>query len=361
MPSPTGTECALDRPCCVFAREGKWQPGAHLVRWMALITLEPKKTGDSEALSPPRASRSAAVPASRRHDWIVLVCLGLTVLACYWTTLIGLMERWWNDPQYSHGFLVPFFVGYLLWFRLPQLAGATPAPTAWGMAFLVAALALRFVSALLAIEALDAYSLLPMMAGLTLLLGGWRYLCWSWPAIAFLAFMMPLPFQMEIALAQPLRRLATTVTTYVLQTIGYPAIAEGNVIHIEQLRLGVVDACSGLGMMVTFFTLATAMALVVQATPVEKSLIIVSAIPIALLANVTRITATAVAHHTLGSQAARLVMHDLAGWLMMPLALGVLWFELWFFRRLFIVESQPQVLPLGVPGMGASGMTEQRM
>lgn len=286
-----------------------------------------------------------------KHELLVLACLGMTLVACYWSTLGTLVERWWSDPQYSHGFLVPVFSAYLLWIRSGMLAAIELRPSAWGMAFLGLGLVIRLVAAVLAIESLDAYSLLPMLTGLAVLLGGWGCLRWCWPAIAFLGFMMPLPFQLEIALARPLRRLATTVTTYTLQTLGYPALAEGNVIHIEQLSLGVVDACSGLGMLVTFFALATAMALVVQARVYERVAIVVSAIPIALFANVARITATAVAYHTLGSQAANVIMHDLAGWLMMPLALAALSLELWFLRHLLIVEAV-KPLSLGLPGLG---------
>src|SRR5207247_2117523 len=117
----------------------------------------------------------------------------------------------------------------------------------------------------------------------------------AWPALAFLGFMLPLPYQVEVALAHPLRRLATGMSTYLLQTIGYHAIAEGNIILIEQSSLGVAEACSGLGMLMTFFALATAMALAIRAPAVDRLVLVVSAVPIAVLANVMRITATGVA------------------------------------------------------------------
>lgn len=319
---------------------------------MAVISLESNPSTRTGRFLWKRVRSVARSP--RRHDFLVLGCLGLTFLACYWSTLEILVERWWNDPQYSHGFLVPFFAAYLLWYRSPMLATAEVHASGWGLAFMGVGMVLRLVSTILAIEALDAYSILPMLAGLVLLLGGKHYLRWAWPAIAFLAFMMPLPFQMEMALAQPLRRLATIVTTYILQTLGYPALAEGNVIQIDQVPLRVADACSGLGMLVTFFALATGLALVASDRLGEQFVIVVSAIPIAVVVNVMRITATAVVHQTMGSEAANLIMHDFAGWLMMPLALGVLFFELWYLRRLFIVESVPQMLPLGLRGLDGS-------
>jgi exosortase len=182
------------------------------------------------------------------------------------------------------------------------------------------------------------------------LAGGWSVLGWSWPALAFLAFMVPLPFTIEISLAVPLRRIATELSTYALQTLGCPAVAEGNIILIDDMRLGVEEACSGLGMLMTFFALATALAMIVNAPLRDRLVLIVSAIPIAVGANVIRITATGVAYHLAGkdSELAKLIYHDLAGWLMMPLALAMLWIELKFLANLFIEEPAAAKAPLPI-------------
>jgi exosortase len=211
----------------------------------------------------------------------------------------------------------------------------------WGFVILLAAVLARLAAARLYLEPLDAFALLPTLAALALIVGGWPALCWSWPAIAFLGFMLPLPFQIETALAHPLRRWATHVSVYFLQTFGYPALADGNIILIEEARLGVADACSGLGMLMTFFALATAMALVIRAPLLDRLVLVVSAIPIAIFANVVRILATAIAYRSLGPEIARTIMHDLAGWLMMPLALALLGCELKFLQHLFVLHVPP--------------------
>jgi len=94
------------------------------------------------------------------------------------------------------------------------------------------------------------------------------------------------------------------------------------------VRLGVVEACSGLSMLVIFFALSTAVAIVVRRPLWERLLLVASAVPIALLCNIIRITVTGVLHKVAGAQLADYVFHDLAGWLMMPMALGMLWVEL---------------------------------
>src|SRR2546430_5825643 len=274
---------------------------------------------------------AAAVPAwpqsARAQAFLVTGVVAVAGAWCYWPTLRTMAERWSSDPQYSHGFLVPLFAAVVLWARRGHFEYARVQPSWWGFAFLVPALVLRLVGASMDFEAADAVSLLPTLAGLVVLVGGWDLLRWSWPAIAFLGFMIPLPFQLDMALAQPLRRIATVASTYLLQTLGFPAITEGNIILIDELRLGVIDACSGLGMLMTFFALATAMALVVKAPRLDRWIIVASAVPIAILANIIRITLTAVAYHLVGEYP---IFHDALGWLMMPLAVAVMWLELRF-------------------------------
>lgn len=282
-----------------------------------------------------------------RDVLVVTAAFFLVLIVTHWTTLARLVERWSNDPQYSHGFLVPLFALIVLWSRRDMLKRATWQPAWPGVGLVVLGAALRVLAMQTDIEPLDALSLLPTVFGLVLLVGGWSVLRWSWPALAFLAFMLPLPFTIEIALAKPLRQLATNMSTYALQTLGCPAMAEGNIILIDDIRLGVEEACSGLGMLMTFFALAAALAMIIQGTWRERLLLMVSAIPIAIAANVIRITATGVAYHLAGKEStiAPLIYHDLAGWLMMPLALAMLWLELKLFANLIIEEPIPAETP----------------
>jgi exosortase len=180
---------------------------------------------------------------------------------------------------------------------------------------------------------------------MALLLGGKKALLWAWPAIAFLAFMIPLPFKLQVALANPLQRVATLVSTYGLQTLGFPALSEGNVILINETRIGVVEACSGLSMLVIFFALSTAFCFFVDRPLWQKLVLVLSAIPIALIANITRITVTGIMHETVGHKAADMVFHDLAGWLKMPFALVLLWLELKALGRLIITATEATFNP----------------
>jgi exosortase len=288
-----------------------------------------------------------AKPVSIPHqpiarDRILAIGLPLSAVAliwAYWTSLAEMAWRWSHDPQYAHGYLVPGFAAVLLWLRRDRLTTGRLESHWLGAPVLAAGIILRLIGAYFHYVWFDAVSFLPCLAGVWLLLGGriaWR---WGWPAIAFLGFMVPLPYGFSLTLAGPLQRLATIASTFVLQTVGMPAVADGNVILLNDVELNVVEACSGLRMLVVFFAFATAVALIVKRPLWEKLLLVLSAVPIALVVNVLRIVATGTLYELVNGQVAKLVFHDLAGWLMMPLALAILGLELQFLKRLVIEQS----------------------
>jgi exosortase len=285
-----------------------------------------------------------------REQRFLLIALPLAALAliwAYWTSLTEMAWRWSHDPQYAHGYLVPGFAGVLLWLRRDRLASGHLEPSWWGAPILAFGILTRLYGAYFHYVWIDAVSFLPCLAGLWLLVGGktaWR---WGWPAIAFLAFMVPLPYGFSLSLAAPLQNLATVSSTFLLQTLGMPAVADGNVILLNEVEVNVVEACSGLRMLVVFFAFATAVALIVKRPLWEKLLLVVSAIPIALVVNVLRITATGLLYELVNAQTAKLVFHDLAGWLMMPIALVILGLELQFLKRVVIAPGLARMASRG--------------
>ncbi len=283
------------------------------------------------AIPPELATAPSAVYLLRRlwssrrpAAWAALLVAATTAYS-FWPTLVQLSGEWVHNPQYSHGLLVPAFSAALLWLRRDRFpARAVPA---------------RLYGAAEYSPWPEQVSLLPSLLGLVLTFGGWAVLRWAAPAVLFLFFMIPMPYTITIWLAFPLQQLATTCSTYVLQTLGQPAIAEGNTILIRDFQLSIVKACSGLSMLVTFVTFSTAVCLVVKKPFSDKLLILLSAIPIALVANIIRIVATGLMYLHVSNQAASAVFHDMAGWIMMPLALAFLGAELWVLKRLFVDVS----------------------
>src|SRR5579862_107413 len=158
------------------------------------------------------------ISKSARWTLIAGCVLSCILVWAYWPTLGEIADRWVNDSRYSHGYFVPVFSAYLLWARRDYLTGKVTTPSVWGFAFLVLGLAAHVFGVRYYLDWISAASLLPTLMGLCLGLGGWTALTWAWPAIAFLAFMLPLPYRVEVALAHPLQRFATVASTVTLQT-----------------------------------------------------------------------------------------------------------------------------------------------
>ena len=279
---------------------------------------------------------------------VLLAAAGLALVFgwVFWPSITGMASRW-TDAEYSHGYLVPLFSLYLLWRRREMLGTEPLNPSWWGLAVLAGGLVLRAAGIYIYFDWLATAALLPCLAGVVMLFGGTNALRWSWPAIAFLAFMIPLPFRVETALALPLQRMATTASTFVLQTLGFMAFSEGIVIRMGEVRIGVVEACSGLSMLLIFAALATAIVLVVHRPRLDKAIILLSAIPVALAANILRITVTGILYKTTNQRFAELVFHDLAGWLMMPLALAMIWLELRILDWVLVPVEEKKPLLVG--------------
>lgn len=290
-----------------------------------------------------------AVSKDKRTTTLVGLCAG--VIWVYGNTLSVLPNIWEEQPQYSHGYLVPAFACILLWMRWQPLDISTPAERWAGAAMIGAAVLLRLPLSFFAQSIPEMVTVLPALCGAFLLVGGWKALRWAWPAIIFLVFMFPLPDFVERGLLNPLQKLATIASTYCLQTLGLAAFREGNRIILGDIKLGVVDACSGLRMLTIFFALCTAIILVTVRPTWQRIVIWLSAIPIALAVNIARITVTGVLYEYANKELAETVFHDLAGWVMMPMALGMLYCEMQLMDHLVIDDDAHEDTALGHPAV----------
>lgn len=271
--------------------------------------------------------------------WTAIAVLTGFLVYSYWPGLLNARSSW-DNPQYSHGWIVPLFtLGLLFWWRQPVADEIALSGRMAGLGLLAASFALRLAVARYRIVTIDMYTFVPAVAGVFLMVGGWRMFRWAWAPIAFLIFMFPLPDEATRYLLGPLQTLATIVSTYALQTLGLDAYREGNQIVLGDMHLGVVDACSGLRMLTIFVALSVALVMLGDRDWWENVVVIASAIPIALIVNSIRITVTGLLYQIASSEVAEMVFHDLAGWVMMPLALGMLFLLQQTLAKLFFTES----------------------
>ena len=158
------------------------------------------------------------------------------LLYAYWPTLVWIEDTWRNEPDYSHGYLVPLLAGMLCWHRWDMFPGVRRTPSWAGVTLIAVSIAMRFVSRLVYADFMDGWSLLPMLAGAVWVVFGVQAMKWSLPAIAFLFLMIPLPYQAESLLSWKLQGVATDLSTVFLRILGQPAVSEGHVIWINDQR-----------------------------------------------------------------------------------------------------------------------------
>jgi exosortase len=319
--------------------------------------MNEKKPAVKDPMRFAQPSRVAAESASSQVSWsdpsqrlplITLTALTALLVAAYWD-MFALTSASWEDPLYSHGYIVPLFSLGLMWMRW-QPFRPVPNRERWiGLAVLVVALLIRLLAVKAVFNPMDRYSFLLAIFGLFLMVGGWHTVRWAGPALGFLFFMYPLPAVLEQGVLWRLQTVASAASTFILQTMGVAAFRQGNLITISGMDLFVADACSGLRMVTIFSALAVAMIFLIERPWWDKFMIILSAIPIALIVNIIRITVTGLLYLAVGPENdyVKHLGHDWAGYFMMPLALGFLWVELQVLERLTVPVDTAQLKPIG--------------
>jgi len=275
--------------------------------------------------------------------WLLAVLvLLLTFIWSFSPTLKVLWGIWMRSDEYSSGLLVPFLAAYIIWSRRKNILNY-PINPAWGGIVIFIALQwfrlhfglyLNFGSA-------ERLSMVLSISALVIMVLGWRFFFKIWGICFFLLLMIPLPNRVQAAITLPLQKWSTISSVFCLESFGYDAIREGNLIHIGDTSVAVAEACNGLRMITAFFVISGLVILLVKRTWWEKFIILLSSLPIALLCNTVRLTVTAIAFTIITAEEWEQAFHDYGGLAMMPLALGTVVLELWFLSKMFIVTEAP--------------------
>ncbi len=99
------------------------------------------------------------------------------------------------------------------------------------------------------------------------------------------------------------------------------------------------EACSGMRLLMAFLALGVAMAYLHYRPPWQRAILLLSTVPIAILCNVVRVTATGFLYVLAGQKYTQGIYHDMLGLAMLPLAFGLYGLLAWFMSSLFIEED----------------------
>lgn len=262
---------------------------------------------------------------------IRLAVLAILVALVYHDEIRGLVNRWINDGNWSHGWLIPAFSVYFLASRRQQLAAVQPRTSLFGLLVLVASLVGYFVAGWrFGMGYPQSLSLVGTIFGVTLFLGGWQVMRVAWFPIVFLALAIPLPQQVYVDLTMPLRKLASQVAAAAMPLFAPGLHTEAQAVVIDYVmpgrgagQLNVEEACSGMRSIMAFVTLGVAMAYLNERPTWQRIVLLASCVPIAVFCNTIRVTTTGLFFVYGHSELARGTPHTLLGVAMFALALGL--------------------------------------
>ena len=276
-------------------------------------------TGLSSNLSPSPESVSGPAVAARAHAsslrGISLVAMAVAFIVAYIPTYLRLWDGPWQTEQEGHGPLIMLAAAWLAWQQRSKLGSIVqkPAPIA-GWIILIASLLLMAVTRSQDILMIETATQIPVLLGCVLLIGGWP-LAWVFAfPLAFLIFSAPPPGWIMDALTVPLKAWVSDVVTNFLYALGYPVAQNGVIIMIGSYQLMVKDACSGMNSI--FALSAIGLFYVyefVHGNWIRSVVLILSIIPITIMANLLRVLALVLGSYYLGVDRVEGLFHDLTG------------------------------------------------
>ncbi|MGI8989037.1 MAG: exosortase [Bryobacteraceae bacterium] len=277
------------------------------------------KSGMSPVLTGSREDRKGSL-----FSWIAIAWFGGLLVVCYAPVLFALVRNWNEDQDMSHGFFVPVIAGYIAWRKKDELAGKIPRPNWWGLAIVLYAAVQLYLATLGAELFLARTAFIFSLIGMVLLLGGREYLrIFAFPL--FLLFLMvPIPAIIYNRLTFPLQIFASQAAESALGILHIPVLREGNILELsEGQRLSVVEACSGIRSLLTLSFLSLVYGYFSEKKTWIRVALFFSTIPIAIVANASRVTLTGVLSEY-KPELAEGFFHSASGWVIFMVALTIM-------------------------------------
>ncbi len=250
------------------------------------------------------------------------LALALVLSILYYPVLDGLIRQWYYDGDYSHGFVVPIFSGYLIWRKWPDLTPLRSRPSLFGLFMVLASLAVLGIGEVGAELFLTRISLLGTVVGMFLYFWGWaRLRALAFP-IGFLLFMVPLPALIHNQIVFPLQLLASRFATFCLEaTRIVPVLREGNILILPNCSIEVVGACSGIRSLISQLALGLGYGYLAERSVAVRVLLGLAMVPVAIVSNGVRVMGTAVLTYHWGAKLADGFFHWFSGWVIFLVAI----------------------------------------
>ena len=255
--------------------------------------------------------------------WAKIAWFGVLVAACYAPILAALFRQWGNDDDMGHGFFVPVVAAYIVWQRRDELLAMTPKPN-WRGLLVVVFGAVQMTVAVLGAELFTSRTAMVItLIGVIWTLGGNEILRKLAFPLFLLLFMIPIPGVVYNQLTFPLQILASKLADGALTLLGIPVLREGNILDLANQRLSVVEACSGIRSLLSLTFLSLVYGYFFEKRRWVRVVLFFSTIPIAIVANGSRVTLTGLLSE-IKPELAEGFFHESTGWVIFMIALGIL-------------------------------------
>lgn len=294
-----------------------------------------RMTGSTQAESyPPEllASQQGRGPVGpngagepHKYGWLPYTIIAVLLVAIYYRIAGKLVYDWYTIPDYSHGFLVPLFSGYLVWDKRKALAAIPARPTWRGISLVVFAIILLILGVYGVELFTTRMSFIFLMGGLIWTFFGSKMLRELRFPLLVLILAIPIPAIIFNHITFPLQLLASRIASDILPMLGVPVLQEGNVIQLPVMKLEVAEACSGIRSLMSLFALAIFYGYFLERKTSRRTILALAAIPIAVAANVFRIVGTGLCVQYWNPDKAVGFFHEFSGWVMFVISLCCLY------------------------------------
>jgi exosortase len=220
---------------------------------------------------------------------VVYSLLGGAVLFVFSPVLKELWNVWSSSDEYSHGFFIIPISLYICWQKKEIFEKISARGSWFGLIGFVFALLLYIGSTYAGITTIVSVSMICCLVGLILFLCGWEILKELAFPLFFLVFMIPVPGQIYSSLTVPLQLIVSELSVSLASSFGLAILREGNVIHLPDQTLEVVQACSGIRSLMSLLTLSLLMGYFSLRKNIFRFALFVSAVPIAIIVNIVRV------------------------------------------------------------------------
>ena len=241
----------------------------------------------------------------------LLINLSLFTLL-YFPLFPKILNLWKNNPDYSHGPLIPIISLYFLWRKKDEFKNTKSSTSIIGLAILIVGviIASRSMGLMLAIP---SFSMLLVIFGLVYAQLGWEIAKKTLFPIFYLIFALPFSTTIYLMIAIRLRLFATIAAFSLVKLFGITAVREGNIVHLSTCSLFVANPCSGIRSLVTFMAASLAIGYIFHKSIKKRIILFFVGIILAFLINMLRLAATAIIANFLKLPEVPLSLHDTAG------------------------------------------------